>query len=236
MRALLMLLLYLGSSTAATADEGLPASASASGAGIMVVGPNPTDVNSTRPIEGTITVSTAEMGNRWSHVQNTDAMEVTAEFTSEDGAAYRIVINRPMPRHPLGAYTTWFGVVYWHEMHGDTGIGTSSIPKVKPDIALWGWAEVSRDGQVIAKMVPAHVMVMTQPPMQGIVLEVATEDKNLPGVPDGYITAMWPAITEIRLPTRQVYVRELAGWAALIAVVLIFGGLVYTERRRIHVS
>src|SRR5688572_25607807 len=141
-----------------------------------------------------------------------------------------------MPRHPLGAYTTWFGVVYWHEMHGDTGIGTSSIPKVKPDIALWGWAEVSRDGQVIARMVPAHIMVMTQAPMQGIMLEVATEDKNLPGVPDGYITAMWPTLAAISLPTTTVYGRQIAGWMALVLVVVLFGGLIFLERRRAQVE
>jgi hypothetical protein len=231
-RLILLLLLFFWNDAAAHAAEGLPGSASASGPGFMVIGPNPADMNNFRPIEGTITISTRDMGNRWSHVQNTDLMDVIAEFSAEEGSAYKVVINRPMPRHPLGKYTTWFGVVYWHEMHGDTGIGTQSIPKVKPDIALWGWAEVSRDGQVIASMVPAHVMVMTQPPMQGIMLEVATEDKNLPGVPDGYITAMWPTVASIRLPTTQVYARQIAGWVALVVIVLIFGGLTYIERSR----
>jgi hypothetical protein len=199
---------------------------------MIVVGPNPTDMNSTRPMEGTINVSTRDMGNRWSHVQNTDVMDVTAEFSSEDGSAYRVIIDKPMPRHPLGKYTTWFGVVYWHEMHGNTGIGSSSMPKVKPEIALWGWADVSRDGQVIARMVPAHVMVMTQPPMQGIMLEVAAEDKNLAGVPDGYITAMWPTVASISLPTTEVYSRQIAGWVALIAIVVLFGGLIFLDRRQ----
>jgi hypothetical protein len=42
-------------------------------------------------------------------VQNTDAMLVTARFTSGD-AEYQVTIDRPMPRHPLGRYTTWSGV------------------------------------------------------------------------------------------------------------------------------
>jgi hypothetical protein len=232
MKVVLAMILWLWTAAAVHADEGLPAAASANGPGMMVVGPNPADMNSTQPIQGSIIVNTRDMGNRWSHVQNTDVMEVTAEFSSEDGAAYRVIINKPMPRHPLGRYTTWFGVVYWHEMHGNTGIGASTIPKVKPDIALWGWAEISKDGQVIARMVPAHVMVMTQPPMQGIMLEIATEDKNLPGVADGYITAMWPTVASLSLPTARVYRRQIIGWVALVAIVLLFGGLIFAERPR----
>jgi len=92
-------------------------------------------------MNGTISIEAVERGNRWSHVQNTDDMRVVANFTS-GGARYEIAIDKPMPRHPLGQYTTWDGVVYNHEMHGDTGIGTGKLPKMKPEIALWGWASV----------------------------------------------------------------------------------------------
>jgi hypothetical protein len=169
-------------------------------------------------------------GNRWSHVQNTDAMDVTAEFEGEDGTSYRATIRQAMPRHPLGKYTTWFGVVYWHGMHGNTGIGTASLPKVKPEIALWGWAEVSTNGAPLERKVPAHVMVMTEGPMPGVMLELASEEKNLPGVPDGYMTIMWPHVTSIQMPTRQVYIRQTMGWTALAAVVLLFGWLTFLER------
>jgi hypothetical protein len=46
-----------------------------------------------------------------------------ANFSS-GGAQYEIAIEKPMPRHPLGRYTIWSGVVYGREIHGDTGIGT----------------------------------------------------------------------------------------------------------------
>ncbi|TIL77664.1 MAG: hypothetical protein E5Y76_09640, partial [Mesorhizobium sp.] len=78
-------------------------------------------MNSTVPMNGTIAIETVEMGNRWSHVQNTDDMQVSAEFTAGD-AKYTVKIDKPMPRHPLGSYTTWSGAVYEHEMHGNTGI------------------------------------------------------------------------------------------------------------------
>ncbi|ESZ07393.1 hypothetical protein X737_34335 [Mesorhizobium sp. L48C026A00] len=164
-----------------------------------MTGADPVDMNSTVPMNGTISVQTVEMGNRWSHVQNTDAMQVTAEFTAGD-ARYAVKIEKPMPRHPLGIYTTWSGAVYEHEMHGVTGIGTNRLPKMRPDIALWGWAEVIRNGDVIARAAPAHVMVLTEGPMQGIMLEVDTEDKGLAAEPDGYIHVMWPRLRRSRCP------------------------------------
>jgi hypothetical protein len=204
----------------------LHASARASGAGVRVVGPDPVDLNSTQPVDGTIAVETWEMGNRWSHVQNTDAMRVAATFTS-NGAQYEVTIDKPMPRHPLGQYTTWSGVVYDHEMHGDTGIGTGKLPKMRPDIALWGWAEVKRDGQVLAKMAPAHVMVTSQGTMPGIMLEINTEDRALAGEPDGYINVMWHNIEALQLPTAQANTRLTIGWIALIGAALLFGILAW---------
>ena len=40
---------------------------------------------------------------------------------------------------------------------------------------------------------------------------------------DGYLTIMWPQVASIQMPTRQVYAREMMGWAALAAVVLLLG-------------
>jgi hypothetical protein len=212
------------------ADSGLKASASASGNGAMVVGNDPTNMQSTQPLSGSIDVQTDDQGNRWSHVQNTDGMKVEASFVS-GGSKYQVKIDKPMPRHPMGRYTTWFGVVYNHEMHGKTGIGSAKIPKVKPEIALWGWAEVVRDGKIISKMAPAHVMVMTTGDMPGVMLEVDTEDKTLPEVPGGFITAMWGEVKSIEMPKSQVRTRNAAGWLALIGLVAGFWWLNVSETR-----
>ena len=207
----------------------LRASARASGDGMRVVGPNPVDMKSTQPMSGEITVETAEMGNRWSHVQNTDGMRVRASFTS-GGARYEVAVDKPMPRHPLGQYTTWSGVVYNHEMHGDTGIGTAKLPKMKPEIALWGWGEIRRDGQVIARMAPVHVMVSSSDrPMPGIMLEIDTEEKTLLAERDGYIHVMWHKVDSLQMPTAQDRTRMIIGWIAMIGIVGLFGWLAYGE-------
>ncbi|MQX45677.1 hypothetical protein [Sinorhizobium medicae] len=210
----------------------LLASARASGQGMRVVGPDLTNMQRTQPITGDISIETSEMGNRWSHVQNTDGMRVAATFTS-GGTRYEITVEKPMPRHPLGQYTTWSGVVYDHEMHGDTGIGTAKLPTMKPEIALWGWGTVKRDGQVIAAMAPVHVMVSSgDRPMPGIMLEVDTEDKTLTAEPDGYIHVMWPKVEQLQMPTAQTQTRMIVGWIAMIGIAGLFGWLAYSETGR----
>jgi hypothetical protein len=198
----------------------LVASAQSQGAGMLVVGDNPVDMKSTIPMTGRIAVKVVEGGNRWSHVQNTDSVEVTAEFTG-GGSQWRVVVDRAMPRHPLGRYTTWNGVVFNHAMHGDTGIGTAKLPEMRPAIALYGWGSVWKDGQLVSKMAFTHVMVTTAGVMQGVMLEVETEDKALLAAPEGYLTAMWHDIDAIRLPNEETRAREIIGWITLILLTLL---------------
>jgi hypothetical protein len=212
----------------ARAVEGLAGSASSNGDAMMVVGANPYDLRSTQAARGSIDVRVVDAGNRWSQLQNVDGVNVNAEFTSGPDS-YRVVVAKAMPRHPLGKYTTWFGVVYNAEMHGKTGIGTTTLPKVTPEIALWGWAKVWRNGQLISAMAPAHVMVMSHDPLKGIALDIATEDKSLLGSPDGYLHVMWPTVGSLTLPEAGQRQHEIAGWAALLAVAAGFWWLANRE-------
>ena len=196
---------------------GMTAAARASGTGSMIVGSDPYNLNSAQSMNGSINISVNDIGNRWSPVQNKDIIQVEANF-STNGSNYRIVIDKPMPRHPLGNYATWMGVAYNHSMHGDTGIGTNKVEKVKPEIAVWGFATVERNGEVIAKMAPAHVMVMSKEPLKGITLEVSAEDKDLVGAPEGYLHVMWPNIDSLEMPENERRKREVIGWLALIAI------------------
>lgn len=110
-------------------------------------------------------------------------------------------------------------------MHGDTGIGTSKLPKVTPEIALWGWAEVSLNDEVIDRMASAHVMVMTDDPLRGVMLEVATEDKSLLALPDGYINVMWPEVGALEQPKAYERNRQWFGWLVMLGIIGLFGWL-----------
>ena len=218
----LVLVLFVFLPTTASAKDGMSAEAKAEGELMFVVGDNPVDVKSTEMGNGFISISAEDEGNRWSHLQNHDKVDVVAEMTLS-GEKYKVIIKQVMPRHNLGLYTTWSGVVYEAEMHGDTGIGTNKLPKVTPEIAIWGYAEVYKNEELIAKAAPAHIMVMENGPMKGIMLEVETEGKGLLGTPHGYLNVMWPEISSIHVPEDERQKRELIGWAALLFLTLLFG-------------
>lgn len=229
--ASLLALLALAPDRAEAKPQGLHASATASGAAHRVTGSNPVDVRSTQPATGSIAIKVVEGGNRWSPVQARDWIELVADFTAVDGR-YRVVVDKAMPNHPLGKYTTWNGVALNHEMHGETGIGTPRLPLMKPDISLYGWGKVWRDGQLLAAMAPVHAMVSGSGPMQGVMLEVDSEDKLLPDVADGYLTVHWPALSSLTMPTKTLRMVEMLGWAGLIGLTLLFGWLSWSEGRR----
>lgn len=214
-----------------TYAAGLSASATSSGQALMVTGANPYDLKSTCPVNGSIQVQTLDMGNRWSPLQNTDQVNVAAAF-DRGRDHYEIIIHRPMVRHPLGKYTTFFGVAYKEPMNGNTTVGTSALPKVVPDIALWGWAKVKRNGELVATAVPAHVKVMRAAPVRGILLEVGTEDRAMAGTPNGYLSVLWPSVKSISTPQSLESSRQWLGWAILVLLNIGFGWLALAEQRR----
>ncbi|MFP5329603.1 MAG: hypothetical protein ACLGHC_05640 [Alphaproteobacteria bacterium] len=210
---------------------GLHASASASGPAHRVVGDNPVDLASSERVVGSITIRVIEGGNRWSSVQNRDAVDLVADFTAADGS-YRVIVDKPMPRHPLGKYTTWNGVAFHHQMHGETGIGTPKLPLMSPDISIYGWGKLYRNGELIASMTPVHAMVTTRGAMTGLMLEVDTEEKTLRGVSGGYLTIHWPKFASVAMPVEAKRQREWIGWAGLIGLALLFLFLARGEERR----
>jgi hypothetical protein len=227
----LVLVLVIAPDRAEAKPRGLHASASAWGEAYRVTGPNAVDLKSVQPANGAITINVVEGGNRWSPVQAHDGVDVKAEFSAPDGR-YRVIVDQAMPRHPLGKYTTWNGVALMHEMHGPTGIGTNKLPLMKPDISLYGWGKVWKDGKLISPMAPVHAMVTSKGEMPGIMLEVNSEDKLLAGAPGGYITIMWPRVNAITMPRETLRNVQIFGWIGLIGLALLFGWLAYREKDR----
>lgn len=224
----LLAVLALGACATVPGESGLSASARASGQVQVVVGDDPFDLASTEAGEGTIELDVTNVGDRWSHVQNTDVISLTAEIT-HGGDEIRVSIEEAMPRHPKGKYTTWFGVAYDAGHHGRTGIGTSELPALRPEISLWGYADVELNGETIGRSVPAHAMVMPEGEITGILLEVETEERRLEGLPGGYLTAQWATIDEMSLPEAQERQQELFGWLLTLAVIAWFGWMAVTE-------
>jgi hypothetical protein len=224
---LFIVMLCVPGSVAAGNSEST-ASANASGEGVIVTGPNPYNFESTKPINGTISIIVNNTGDRGSPLQNVDEVTVEAKFSTAE-SDYEVRITEPMINHINGKDPTWFGVVYKQKMHGDTKTVTSKLPEMEPDIALWGWAEVYKNGELIGKRVPSHVKAMRTFPLKGVTLQVGVEGQPLPNTPDGYLHIHWPQIDHLVLPEKQKKTREWIGWGGLILLNLWFGWLAVRE-------
>jgi hypothetical protein len=186
---------------------GLEVAASASGEALATTGADAYALSGAALTSGRIDVRAIDAGGRWSALQSKDTMELTAELTHpRDGATYRVAMTTPMRQEPEGRYTTWFGVGLGYAHHGDTGIDTPALPRVAAELSLWGFADVYRDGQLLAGGKPTHVMVVQkeQGSLPGqVFLSVATEHKDLVGVPDGYLNVIWREVAELSTPATQ---------------------------------
>jgi hypothetical protein len=109
-------------------------------------------------------------------------------------ASYEVSADRPMVEDPLGRQTTWWGVRLhhgWH--HGESGIGTRSLPPVHSEVTVFALGRVSAGGRVIAAGVPVHVMTDATGVLPGRVeLHVGDEAIPVPGLPDGHLRVAWP--------------------------------------------
>jgi hypothetical protein len=212
----LVLVMLAGAATALAAGwtlarqpdaPGLEVTANASGEALVATGVDPYALSGAAPTSGRIDVRAIDAGGRWSALQSKDTMDVTAELTHpRDGATYRVTMTTPMRQEPEGRYTTWFGVGLGDAHHGDTGIDTPALPRVAAELSLWGFADVYRNGQLIAGGKPTHVMAVQkeQGNLPGqVYLSVATEHKDLVSAPDGYLNVIWREVAELSTPATQ---------------------------------
>jgi hypothetical protein len=213
---MLLMLIVVGVFVALTAGwslarrtdaPGLEGRADSTGDALLVWGPDPYALGQAAPTTGRVEMRVVDAGGRWSPLQSPDTVDVTAEFTHPaDGSAYRVVMTTPMRQEPEGRYTTWFGVSFGHAHHGDTGIDTSALPRLASELAVWGYADIYRNGERIVGGAPTHAMVVKkeQGSLPGqVFLSVATEKMDLVGVPDGYLNLAWRNLDSLTTPTTE---------------------------------
>jgi hypothetical protein len=167
-------------------------SAHASGPAVMVVGSNPFDLNSTQPTTGTIAVALTLAPIRGQGTADGTDFRVTASVIARR-TRYDVRLTGVMSRHPSGR-----PAVVLTDRCGKLAARSDDaepVPSVGPTLSLWGWVDVARAGVLLARRMPAHLLVMTHPPILGVALEVATGGRHLRGVPGGYLHVVWPDVT-----------------------------------------
>jgi hypothetical protein len=106
------------------------------------------------PISGTFTFSAWDLG------PTRDSVAGTAEFTTQDGARWKLVVDRvqtrDVPHHPR-----FGGVIMGLYYHGVTGVHTPLVPTINSAVALWAFAHLYRNDSLVTDDAMVHVMLLS---------------------------------------------------------------------------
>lgn len=106
------------------------------------------------PITGTADITAWDLG------ATRDSVNGTAEFTTQDGAHWRLVLDRvqtkDVPHHPR-----FGGVILGLYYHGMTGVHTPLVPTINSAVALWAVGHLYRDGALVTDNAMTHVMLLS---------------------------------------------------------------------------
>ncbi|MEP7346365.1 MAG: hypothetical protein ABI877_13935 [Gemmatimonadaceae bacterium] len=101
-------------------------------------------------------------GTFWDGGAKGDSVSAIATFKTEDGASWRVVIDRVAPEDEGPMDPHWGGVGTDVTYHGTTGLGLPLVPIVRSQVSYYGMAHLYRDGQLIEENAAIHVMLTSQ--------------------------------------------------------------------------
>jgi hypothetical protein len=142
---------------------------------------------------GKISLNATDTGDRVSPLPPHDELIIHATIQVENHN-FLVKVGKPMVEDPAGRHTTWWGVGFDADHHGKSGIGTSELPNIKSELAVFGIGEVYMDGQLVASGVPVHAMTAKSGFPNNAKLELDVGDKEmtpLPGIPNGHLRVLW---------------------------------------------
>jgi hypothetical protein len=111
--------------------------------------------NNVAPISGTFTFTA------WDKGATRDSVDGTAELTTQDGARWRLQLDRvqtrDVPHHPR-----FGGVILGLYYHGITQVHTPLVPTINSAVALWAVGHLYRNGVLVTDNAMVHVMLLSR--------------------------------------------------------------------------
>ena len=105
-------------------------------------------------IAGTFTLRAWDLG------PTRDSVDGVAQFTTQDGARWKLVLDRvqtrDVPHHPR-----FGGVILGLYYHGATGVHTPLVPTINSAVALWAFGHLFRNDTLVTDDAMAHVMLLS---------------------------------------------------------------------------
>ena len=107
------------------------------------------------PISGRFTFTA------WDKGAIRDSVDGVAEFATQDGAHWRLVLDRvqtrDVPHHPR-----FGGVILGLYYHGSTGVHTPLVPTINSAVALWAVGHLYKNGALVTDNAMVHVMLLSR--------------------------------------------------------------------------
>ncbi len=90
-----------------------------------------------------------------------DSVDGIAEFTTQDGARWKLVLDRvqtkDVPHHPR-----FGGVILGLYYHGNTAVHTPLVPTINSAVALWAFGHLYKNGALVTDNALVHVMLLSR--------------------------------------------------------------------------
>ena len=111
--------------------------------------------NNVTPISGSFDVMA------WDNGAVRDSVDGVAEFTTGDGARWKLVLDRvqtkDVPHHPR-----FGGVIFGLYYHGTTTVHTPLVPTINSALALWAFGHLYKNGALVTDNAQVHVMLLSR--------------------------------------------------------------------------
>jgi hypothetical protein len=90
-----------------------------------------------------------------------DSVSGTARFTAQDGARWKVVMDRVQTRD-IPFNPRFGGVIMGLFYHGASGVHTPLVPTIQSSLALWAFAHLYKNDQLVSDNAMVHVMLLSR--------------------------------------------------------------------------
>jgi hypothetical protein len=111
--------------------------------------------NNVAKIAGTISLMAIDRG------ASGDSVSGAAELTAQDGARWKVVMDRVQTKD-IPFNPRFGGVIMGLFYHGASGVHTPLVPTIQSSLALWAFAHLYKNDQLVTDSAMVHVMLLSR--------------------------------------------------------------------------
>ena len=111
--------------------------------------------NNVATISGNIALTAVDRG------ATGDSVSGVAEFTAQDSSRWKVVMDRVQTKD-IPFNPRFGGVIMGLFYHGASGVHTPLVPTIQSSLALWAFAHLYKNDQLVTDNAKVHIMVLSR--------------------------------------------------------------------------